>query len=89
MDSNYAPSRRERSCASQSRENPDHPKPRTWRQRAFRQRDLTRAIKGAVAAGVSADRVRVEIRRDGVMVVSTANPVDIAMDAPEDLRQLV
>jgi hypothetical protein len=38
----------------------------------FKQRDLTKAIKAAVAAGVDIARVRVEITKAGSMIISTA-----------------
>ncbi len=40
--------------------------------RTFRQVDVTRALKGAVAAGIVVKRV--EIERDGKIVVVTGTP---------------
>jgi hypothetical protein len=36
----------------------------------FRQRDVTRAIRGAIAAGV--DIARIEVAKDGTIVIVTA-----------------
>jgi hypothetical protein len=38
---------------------------------AFRQRDVTRAVKAVVKAGVDIGRVRVEITRAGSIIVTT------------------
>jgi hypothetical protein len=44
----------------------------------FRQRDVTRAMKAAHAAGVDIERIRVEITRAGSIIVTSAGT------APQD-----
>jgi hypothetical protein len=52
----------------------------------FRQQDVTRAIKGAVAAGV--DIARVEIDRTGKIVIVTGKPLDATSPQDELNREL-
>jgi hypothetical protein len=52
----------------------------------FRQADVTRAIKGAVAAGV--DIARVEIDRTGKIVIVTGKPLDATSPQDELNREL-
>jgi hypothetical protein len=46
--------------------------PMTRAPSTFRQRDVTRAIKAVVAAGVDIGRIRVEITRAGSIIVTSA-----------------
>jgi hypothetical protein len=48
----------------------------------FRQQDVTRAIKAAVAAGVGI--ARVEIDKSGKIVIVTGKPQEAAVAAPQD-----
>jgi len=48
---------------------------------SFRQSDVTRAIKGAIAAGF--DVKRCEIDRDGRIVVASNDPAPAAIEAPK------
>ena len=45
----------------------------------FRQRDLTRAVKGAIDAGLPIERIRITVDRDGTIIVSTG-PDSAAVD---------
>jgi hypothetical protein len=47
---------------------------------AFRQRDVTRAVKAVVKAGVDIARVRVEITKAGSIIVSTGTDQPAAQD---------
>ena len=49
---------------------------------AFKQSDVTRALKGTVKAGMEASRL--EIDKDGKIVVIIGKP-----DAPHDVREIV
>jgi len=56
----------------------------------FKQRDITRAIKGAAAAGIGA--LRVEIDRDGKIIVIAAPPAsapDTDHETSADVRKLL
>ena len=66
----------------------------------FRQTDLTRALKGALAAGIEIERV--EIDKDGKIVVVAGAPEQITekrletsggtalpVDSPEEVRKLI
>jgi hypothetical protein len=53
----------------------------------FKERDVTRAAKAVLAAGL--EIARVEINRDGVIVVVPGKPETAAQSEPEDLRELV
>jgi hypothetical protein len=57
----------------------------TRRPSAFRQRDLTRAVKGVTAAGVHI--ARVEIGRDGKIVVVTQQPAGQQDDLDRELAE--
>ena len=46
------------------------------RQLQFQQRDITRALRGAKAAGC--DNVRIEIKPDGTMVIMTGTMAEAA-----------
>jgi hypothetical protein len=45
-------------------------------QQTFKQSDLTKALKGTAKAGIAVDRV--EIEKDGKIVIVTARPEDTA-----------
>ena len=47
---------------------------------AFRERDLTRAVKAAKKAGVEVARVKID--RDGTIVIEAGKPVE---PAPDDI----
>jgi hypothetical protein len=55
----------------------------------FRQKDVTRALRAAAAAGIEVRRV--EIDKDGKIVVVTCKPKEEIQDAetPEALRELL
>jgi hypothetical protein len=59
------------------------------RPNIFRQTDLTRALKGARAAGIEIQRV--EIDKDGKIIVVTGEPKEAIQgdETPEDLRELI
>jgi hypothetical protein len=46
----------------------------------FRQADVTRAIRGAAAAGVDIARMRVEIAKDKIVIITTPEPVQDDLD---------
>ena len=48
----------------------------------FRQQDVTRAVRAAVAAGIEVQRI--EIDKDGKIIVVTGKPLDPAVTAPQD-----
>jgi hypothetical protein len=48
------------------------------RPAAFRQLDVTRALRGTVAAGIEVQRI--EIGPDGKIIVVTAKPAEAAAD---------
>jgi hypothetical protein len=50
-------------------------------QQTFRQSDVTKALKATVKAGIAVRRV--EIEKDGKIVVVTAPPQDAAGEKPE------
>ena len=51
-------------------------------QQTFRQSDVTKALKATVKAGIAVERV--EIDKDGKIVVVTARPVDTkGVEKPE------
>jgi hypothetical protein len=52
----------------------------------FKQGDVTRMVKGVVAAGVEV--VRVEVDTDGRIVVIAGKP-QIAGETPEDVKKLL
>jgi hypothetical protein len=56
---------------------------------SFRQRDLTRAIRGAQAAGVEV--ARVEIEKDERIILVLGKPTEAIQDdeTPEDLKKLI
>jgi len=59
---------------------------------AFRQRDITAAVKAMVAAGQKV--ARVEVDKDGRIVMTVADPDDASVkrrddETPEDLRKLI
>jgi hypothetical protein len=52
------------------------------RQCTFKQRDVTKAVKAIVAAGVQIERV--EVGKDGKIVIVTAKPTEsIVKDGPD------
>jgi hypothetical protein len=52
----------------------------------FKQRDVTRAVKAIVAAGVQIERV--EVSKDGKIVIVTAKPSEsIVEDCPDYLNE--
>lgn len=56
---------------------------------AFRQRDLTRALKAAEAAGVDLALRRIEIGPDGTIRLVPARPDDTPQDGPRPDREIV
>jgi hypothetical protein len=50
------------------------------RPSAFRQQDVTRAVKAVVKAGVDIARVRVEITKAGSIIVTTGTDQPAAQD---------
>ena len=48
----------------------------------FRQRDVTRALKATVAAGIEVSRI--EIDKDGKIIVIVGKP-----EAPDDAKEIV
>jgi hypothetical protein len=55
-------------------------KPHSRAPSAFRQRDVTRAVKAVVRAGVDIARVRVEITKAGSIIVTTGTDQPAAQD---------
>ena len=50
-------------------------------QQTFKQSDVTKALKATVKAGIAVGRV--EINKDGKIVIVTARPQDAEGDKPE------
>jgi hypothetical protein len=55
------------------------------RPSAFRQQDVTRAVKAVVKAGVDIARVRVEITKAGSIIVTTGTDQPAAHDLDREL----
>jgi|JI10StandDraft_1071094.scaffolds.fasta_scaffold205456_3 hypothetical protein len=56
------------------------------RASAFKQRDLTRALKGAKAGGVSVTRIEIDPNGKIVMMAATATPPAGAGDSWDDFK---